>query len=203
VVWVETRWALESEDDRGELAAILDSSASEASSLARAAWSAIAATLAGEPADPPTSTTPTEGPGLLGELADAGFLGVEPLDDADPAISDLAGTGVRLVVVTGAEADDALEPLLTGVVDSAVASGLPTVAAEVHADQEDGPDRGEVLTEALDEELRGRVVLVDHGDLVAGRVAAVLALDAIADGVTGHFGYGQGADAIVPPWSPP
>jgi hypothetical protein len=60
-----------------------------------------------------------------------------------------------------------------------------------------------MLTDALDEERRNQLTLVDDLDLVAGRVAAILALDAAADGVTGHFGFGPDADAIIPVWSSP
>ena len=47
-------------------------------------------------------------------------------------------------------------------------------------------------------------MIVDDVDLEAGRVAVVLGLDAAADGETGrHYGYGEGADAVLPAWTPP
>ena len=44
---------------------------------------------------------------------------------------------------------------------------------------------------------------MDGVDLESGRVAAVLALDSAADGEVGlHYGYGEGADAVLPAWTP-
>jgi hypothetical protein len=34
-------------------------------------------------------------------------------------------------------------------------------------------------------------------------VTLVLGLDVVGDGVVGHFGLGDGADAILPPWTAP
>ena len=49
---------------------------------------------------------------------------------------------------------------------------------------------------------KGQFVIVDDADLEAGRVAAVLGLDSAADGQLGvHYGYGDGADAVLPAWT--
>ena len=43
------------------------------------------------------------------------------------------------------------------------------------------------------------VSTVDDLDLVQGRVAAVLALQELADGVVGHYGYGERSVVEPPP----
>ena len=47
-------------------------------------------------------------------------------------------------------------------------------------------------------------MIVDDLDLEAGRVAMVLGMAAADSGETGrHYGYGDGADAVLPAWTPP
>ena len=202
VIWVEPKWALESEEDRAVLASALDRVGDTPETLQAAGWSAVISALAEQPIAG-EGTAPSDPSTLLATLAEAGFLTVEPLDDADVAVADLVGSGARVLVTTGEEADDAIEPLLTTIVDPALAAGLVTVVGEVWVEREDGPARGELLTDALGEERLNQLSIVDDVDLVAGRVASVLALDAAVDGVTGHFGVGPGADAIIPVWSSP
>jgi hypothetical protein len=198
VVWLEPKWQLESDEDRDALATILGGSTGSEEELQQAAWEAAVAELVGgdQPGVPGNGS-------VLDALVEQGFLTVEPLDDGDPVLSDVAGADPRLLVVTGGDADPALNPLLPRVVGAGVDQEVPTVAAEVYVGSDTEPARGELLTTGLSETARSAIALVDHADLVQGRVAAVLALDALDDGVTGHFGYGSGADAVVPAWSPP
>jgi hypothetical protein len=42
---------------------------------------------------------------------------------------------------------------------------------------------------------------VDDLELTPGRVAAVLGLAALEQGVVGHYGFGPRADRVVPEWS--
>jgi hypothetical protein len=82
-------------------------------------------------------------------------------------------------------------------------AGLATVAADAYAERKDGPRRGESIVEALPEDLRDHVAIVDDLEAPEGRVAAVLALVEVAEGRTGHFGYGSGADGVLPAWTAP
>jgi hypothetical protein len=75
--------------------------------------------------------------------------------------------------------------------------------ADVYVERKDDPARGKALASSLSDDVRGHIVLVDDADAPSGRVAAVLALDAVAKGTTGHFGYGSGADGVLPGWTPP
>jgi hypothetical protein len=202
VVWLEPKWQLESDEDREALATVLGRSGGSVDTLQREVLGAAMAELAGDEPTQPTVTAPAAQE-VLDELVELGFLALEPLDDGDPVLSDVAGAGPRLLVVTGTDADPQLDALFPMVVAAAVEHELAVVAAEVYVPSEDGASRGASTVDALSETVRSAIALVDHADLVQGRVAAVLALDVVDDGVTGHFGYGSGADAVVPAWSPP
>jgi hypothetical protein len=84
----------------------------------------------------------------------------------------------------------------------ASAAGLGTVAAEAYVAKTDGPKRGEVILTQLDDAREG-VAVVDDAETPEGRVAAVLALHEVGAGRVGHFGYGDGADGVLPAWTAP
>jgi hypothetical protein len=202
IVWLEPRWALEGDEDSEALATVVDGSASDdRNELWSDAWAAIAAELAPET----EGTTPTGEPAsdVLAQLEAEGFLTVDPLDDATVSLTDLAGSGASVLVVTATEADPSIQPMMPSVV-AAMAPGLPTVAGDEFAEIPDGPARGEELQEALSEELRDTISIVDDLDREEGRVAAVLALAEAGEGQVGfHYGYGDGADAVLPAWTSP
>lgn len=198
VVWLEAKWGLEGEDDRAALAEIVDAQADDAAEdLWSSAWEAVVDELTAEEIapDPPRQ--------MLAPLEAGGFLSVDSLDDASSNLVDLAGASPRVLVLTGSRAQEELVPMVPFVVDASVQGGLPTVVADVYVDAPEAPGRGEVLVAALAQELRDAIVLVDDADRSEGQVAAVLALDAVADGLFGHYGYGDGADGVLPRWTPP
>jgi hypothetical protein len=203
VVWVETKWALGSEDDRAALAtAIGGDERASASRLRDEAWDAVVAELSRAPGEAGSITTdPTVG--VLAPLQASGFLSVDALDDASVTLAALRGTSPRVLVVTGSAADDRLKPVVAKIVAAPIGGGLATVVAEDYTETNDGPGRGDLLADTVPKDLRDRVVLIDHADRPEGRVAAVLSLAAIADGLVGHFGYGSGADGVLPSWTPP
>jgi len=211
IVWLEPRWALEGEDDHDALASIVGgSSGDEPEELWATAWDAVTRELAGEPTSPDGDGGDPEGSGgadasTLTQLEEAGFVSVDALDDSTVPVSDLVGSGPRMLVVTGARADEEVAPVVPVAVGASVDAGLPTVVADVYVVAAEAPGRATSLIETLDESLRGAIVIVDDADLEPGRVAAVLALDAVVeDGEVGrHYGYGEGADAVLPAWTPP
>ena len=215
VVWMEPRWALPEDADRVGLAELVGASGSgDPERLWNDAWSAVAEELvlvaANEVKTSPenavgttTTTGPVEPPGapvLLG-LVEAGFLTVDSFDDDSVALATLAGSGARVLVITGSEAADELASLVPIVVGATLEGGA--VAAEVFAAQTDGPVRGQLLTESIDQATREAMAIVDAVDRVEGRVAAVVALGGAPGVVVGHFGYGADADAVLPAGSPP
>jgi hypothetical protein len=203
VVWVETKWALGSDDDRAALAGAVGGDARTAASRLRdQAWQAVVRELSrGSVTAGSTTTAPSVD--VLAPLQASGFLSVDALDDASVALAALRGTSPRVLVVTGSSVDDRLDPIVAKVIAAPIGGGLSTVVAEDYVEEPDGPGRGEALAADVPEELRERVVLIDHVDRPEGRVAAVLSLAAVAGGLVGHFGYGSGADGVVPSWTPP
>ena len=215
VAWMEPRWALEEEADRGALAELVDASdTAEPEQMWDDAWDAVADELVVVPVDEEetptngagattTTTVPAdapEAPVLLG-LAEAGFLTIDALDDDAVTLAEMAGSGARVLVVTGSEAAAELAPLVAIVVGATLGGG--SVAAEVFVPQTDGPVRGQVLTDTIDQGTLETMAIVDAVDRVEGRVAAIVAVAGAPGVVVGHFGYGPDADAVLPVWSPP
>jgi len=207
VVWLEPRWASDSDDDAKALADIVGASGSESrEALWAMAWDAVADELA--PAQAPDGgslpTTSAE-PSTLSQLEEAGFVSLDSLDDTSVSLSDLLGAGPRVLLMTGARAEEGIAAVVPVAADSSVSAGLATVVADVYVVADEAPGRAKALVESLDEDLRDVIVIVDDADLEPGRVAAVLALDLAADdGEVGrHYGYGDGADAVLPAWTPP
>lgn len=153
------------------------------------------------PAPAPDPSLP--GAPVLSALVDAGFLSFEARSEDRPLVASLAGRNPGVLAITGSDTDPALDGVLGPLVEALVGAELPTVVAEVYRDDDEAPSRGAVAASAVPPAVVERVTIVDHLDLEEGRVAAVLALAEMGDGVVGHYGYGPGADAVLPPWSPP
>lgn len=214
VVWIEPKWSLEGDGDRDVLADLVGAPASASDeTVVREVWDALAEELvliegeaestvaaAGETTTtiaPPAGTTE-----VLDGLIEDGFLSLDAVGDDATSLGELAGQGARALVITGAEADDATASVVPVALDAVLAAELDAVVADVFVSVPDGPERAEAITEAIPEDVREVIALVDDAELPQGQLAAVLALDAIADGDGGHFGYGSGADGVLPPWSP-
>jgi Copper transport outer membrane protein, MctB len=198
IVWVEPRWALEGDDDAEALAAIVGGSSSDdPEELWAAAWQGVTDELA-------TADVSEQGQAgtMLGDLEAAGFLTVDSLDDDTVALADLAGAGPRVLMLTGARAESEVAPVIPVAASATSDGGLVTVVGDIYVRADEAPGRGVALTEMFDDATLDSIVIVDAADLEAGRVAAVLALDSAADGQLGlHFGYGEGADAVLPAWT--
>jgi len=210
VVWIEPRWAAEAEGDLEALREIVGGLASdEREELWADAWQAVVEELAApdgsETSEGDTSGGPDDpAPQVLTELEAAAFLTVDSLDDADVTLTDLAGAAPRMLVVTGARAQEEVAPVLPLVIEASVGGGLVTVVADVYVVADEAPGRGTAVTEALEDPVRDAIVIVDDADLEEGGVAAVLGLDSAADGEVGvHYGYGEGADGVLPGWTEP
>lgn len=217
IVWLEPRWALTSQDDVDALAEIVAVSPTiGVDALVGRAWTTLVEELSAPvaPAEPVPSSTPSsdttlpsspllDEPAAWGALVEAGFLTVDSLADEAPALVDLLDANPRILLVGGTRSVAELDPLLPIVVGATVAGGLPTVVADVYVDSTDGPARGATLAETLGQDLLDVIAVVDDADRSEGQVAAVLALGSVANGVGGHYGYGDGADGVLPSWTPP
>ena len=228
IVWLDERWDLDSVEDRTRFAEITDGSGLSVAQLHRAAWDEVlsaaapAAESAGttttsgpastEPGSATTTTTTPSGAGdpvavfddaVLGQLEEAGFLRLVRLDGDDPS----GGAELTVATITGTES--VLSTPGSAAVELATQSSalaIPTVLAEMYTDEssddEDPLDRGTIVRAATDDEA-AKFSTVDDLDLVAGRVAAVLALDAVRSGVVGRFGHGPDVDGVLPRWPGP
>jgi hypothetical protein len=205
VLWLEPRWDLEGEGDADALRAIVGGSDESVEELRAAAWDAVARELASEAATEGADASTAPGTEVLVALEEGGFVSTDALGDDSVSIDDLGGAQPRVLLVTGVRAEGNLGGMVPTVLDSAVDAGLVTVVADVHVDSQEGPDRAQLLTDLLEPgDLLDRVVVVDAADREEGRVAAVLALhDAVGSEGGLHYGYGDGADAVLPSWTEP
>jgi hypothetical protein len=204
VVWLEAPWDLESDDDRAALAEIIDGDPDDtAEDLTAAAWTAVADELTAAPVDESATGTASTSTAVLAGLAEAGFLSLDELGDGSTTLAELQGIKPRVLVVTGARAEPGPAAIVPTVTEAAVDRELVTVVADVHVTAPEAPGRAEELLASLSPEVLEIVAIVDNADRTEGQVGSVLALDAGADGPVGHLGYGEGADGVLPAWTPP
>jgi hypothetical protein len=213
IVWLESSWSLEDEESRRRFEEIAGESGRTVEQLQVDVINGILAeassTEPGAGEDPSGEDAPGssgesastdavaffDSP-LLSELQDAGFVRLVPLGGGEAvppgssaSVVAVTGTASRLEVPGSAAAD---------VAEAAGALQLPSVLAEVHQPNSD-EERGALVMRA-GEVAAAPFSTVDDLDLVAGRVATVLALEQGRDGVVGRYGYGPGADGVLPPW---
>jgi hypothetical protein len=132
----------------------------------------------------------------IDELAGAGFVKVEDRIESAPR------TYTRLVILGAPGATPVGEALCYPLLDRLARIPPFAVAVETKPVTSQA-GRGDFIRGVRnDERLRGSVSTVDDGDLWAGRLAVVLALNALTGGTVGQYGVGDGADAVFPPLSP-
>jgi len=209
ILWLEERWRLESEDEVDALAEVLGVvSPRRTTTVRRDGLDALAERLAAGSALAAAAPDEPSAGDLLERLADAEFIELEQVGEQTTSV-DLAqfpGAGARAVFV-GATA---FAPEAMAVVEPGVralrGAEVPTVLASVHeeGDEDGAPSRADTVGLVRgDDRLSGAVSTVDDLDLRQGRVATLLALVGLADGVVGHYGYGDGASAPLPDCCPP
>jgi hypothetical protein len=160
---------------------------------------------------PPTTTTtlPLFEHDAIVTLDDAGWVRLEEIEAGEgvnAATGDTPAPRFAVVLITGPEAEDerGSAPVMD-LVRQGASDGVATVVAEVWVDEgEDGLARGAALAPIREDgELSALVSTVDDLDRLQGQVAATLALRDLGRGLVGHYGYGEGADLVLPPWSGP
>jgi hypothetical protein len=207
------RLALTNEEQRRDLARALALPEGQAANELRALVIDHLTDALAPPAEAPGEDAgPPSGAGsALPELRTAGFLDYEPPEGGPPEISDLDAAGATVILVSdGTEVldyDEWLQPLLTALTADADGDGQPDVrvlAVEARsAGDEDGrsptvggSDGGLTVAVRADDTLSARLSTVNNINTFAGRLAAVLAIQDLADGQTGH--YGRGAQRLIP-----
>ncbi|MGO9873823.1 MAG: copper transporter [Acidimicrobiia bacterium] len=152
-----------------------------------------------------TTTTPSSTPSsridVLTALEKAGFISVTDGDAS--AFAGFPAHPVDVLEVTGDDSDFDGTGLTAAFARAAVNVSLPTAVAAVYDagdNQADAPARGASLSSILDDNVLSHAVsTVDDLDEIQGQIAAVLTLETIGGGNVGHYGYGTGASAPLPP----
>jgi hypothetical protein len=197
VVWLESRWKLETDDDLQDLQSAVDVLGG-ADIVRTRALDQLAIRLSA----PPEAAIEGDEPDLLAQLTDAGFIEIEG-ENVDLAV--LPSGPARAVVVTGTDSTFAGSEVTVEVTRAFVEADVATVAGEVFArhDGDDARERGDAIAPVRgDEDLASVVSTVDDLDLVQGQIAATIALQDLVAGIVGHYGYGNGATASLPPLQP-
>ena len=134
------------------------------------------------------------------DLDDAGFV---KFTDEPPNADAMDLSGLRLAVVSGAGAklDNGafVYPFLQRLSVGASPATLAVEATPTGSTVERGGFVGPIRDDAA---LRQRVSTVDDAEWFLGWAAAVMALEALDDGVVGHYGIGKGADDALPTNTP-
>jgi hypothetical protein len=190
-LWLEDRWALESNDDVAALQDALGTTTRNKTTLRDEGYQQLARRLA--------SASASSEPDLLVTLQQAGFLGFDGVDGAK--ITDFPGVDAGVVLVVGNQG--AVKPELVAVpaATAFVTAKVPLAVAGVWADTTDGPARADAVQGIRDGELAKTVSTVDDLDLVEGPATAVLALSDLflTPPVVGHYGYGSNAVPLPEP----
>jgi hypothetical protein len=200
VAWLEKKWALADAADHDALAAAAGVSDQGSNTKVRVA--ALRA-LVGALGPQLPGTDPTLAPALLDRMVQAGFLSIDPQGGDAPSFPSMAGRSPRLLLLSGTDVQDGLLPLVAELARSGADAHLPTVLGDAWVRHDDGPERGAVLSQLLDDELRKEIAVVDDVDVPEGQAATVLALALPESSRNAHYGLGSGADGVLPAWSAP
>ena len=174
------RWKLENPDDVTVLAEAAGVTSTRPDPVRRAAMAALAATLRGG--------TPGA---LLPALVEGGFLRYE--GPGSPA--ELPPPGLRVLAVSEDDVavpnESGLFPLVTALVDAqvGVVAAAPLQGEEAKVST--------FITVLRTGDLANRLSTVDNLG-VEGEAAAILALQDVGSGRFGHYGLGEGVDAVLP-----
>ena len=190
VLTIDGSWTLEDEDAQAALAEVvdLDSDATVAELQARAA-SLLVTDLSSR------VEVVDDGTGALDQIADLDLVSYEALAN----VVAPRPRRVLFVVVSGPESDLGTSAHTEAFAVAAAESAGAVVVAEVWRESEDGPDRADSLAAILGSPtLAAEISTVDALDLPFGPTITVFALVVGRDGEIGHYGVGDGAEAISP-----
>ncbi len=196
VLWLTDKWRLDNPDDLAKLQDAANVSGNNATARA-AALQLLARRLV-----QPQTTARRKTPDVLEPLRRAGFL--EFTDGDRSALARFPRRAARVLMVTGTNSDLNGTDTVVPFVSALVAANAPAVVGEVYDDHDGAspaPERGASVAPIRgDSTLQQDVSTVDDLELAQGQVSAVIALEQLAGGTVGHYGYGQRAsDGPLPP----
>lgn len=196
ILWLESAWNLADTGSADALRTATGATTRNERTLRADALDALALRLAQGAA--------TGEADVLDSLAKAGFVNLEGPGDADVTAASFPGSGSRILFLGGPESAVTARGMTRELTSSLVAANAPTVVGEIYAESDGAPDRGTWLAPIRDDEqLSAAVSTVDDVDLVQGRVASALALSDLARAIVGSYGYGVGANSVLPPATVP
>lgn len=190
VLTVDGSWALEDAETQAALAEVvgLDSEATAEEMQSRAA-SLLVTDLSSRVEVVGDDT------GAVDQIADLDLVAYEALADVDA----LRPRRVLFLVVSGPASDLESSGHTEAFADAAAESAGAVVVAEVWQEQEDGPARADSLAAILGSPtLSAQISTVDALDLPFGPTITVFALVVGRQGEVGHYGVGDGAEAVSP-----
>ncbi len=197
VLWLDDKWRLDSSKDLPAL----QSAAKLAPGNVAASRLAALRELATRLADPPAPRRSRSARDVIEPLRSAGFL-----DFSDGKGSSLAAFPVkpaRVLVLTGTDSHLSATDTMVDFVQALLAAKVPTVLGEVydaHGGSVSAPKRGASLEPVRgDPALAKQATTLDDAELPQGPLTAVIALEQIAEGRVGQYGFGEGASEAIPP----
>jgi hypothetical protein len=197
IVWLEEKLALTDPDAVRQLGELLGRPGQNAKTTREDAWNALAGRLASG------SGTAANGRDLISALADAGFIGLEPVGEQGDNFSaaSFGGGDARVLLIDGTNGQVSSNEVLAPFSAALTANRLRLVAGDVFEEKDGGPKRGAALSGIRrSDDLKQAVSTVDDLDQLEGRVASVLALADLSRNVVGQYGYGAGATTSAPEW---
>ncbi|MBW3649678.1 MAG: copper transporter [Actinobacteria bacterium] len=196
-LWFTAKWLLAEEQDLRQLSGLLDVAPTTPPDDLRAGALARMTTAWGA----------GDGGTFIVALRDAAFVEFEPPAVPVAPLAQLPAANAVFVVISsdGAEVPDAelAHPLVAGL----VAAGVRVVAAQpvpppLPPSQRKPPAPDFVSVLRGDRDLAPRLSTVDNLDDYRGRIAAVLAIQGASQGRSGHYGFGPGAERVLPEVAP-
>jgi hypothetical protein len=153
----------------------------------------------------PGSASPAE-PATIAALHEQGFIDYQVPDGSESDVVQLPSAGLRVVVVSGPGAtvprEAVLLPTLTDLVSDGAAPVVVTATTPTDEDDPANVDGVDALVAAVrdGDDLSERISTVDDLELVSGRLAAMLALQAADpdEPEIGQYGLGSGAQELMP-----
>jgi hypothetical protein len=189
-VWFTAKWRLTEAQHLQELAAVLGATGEEGpDALRRAALTRLT-----------SGWISGAGGSLVNALHRAAFIDFEaPTAPVD--LARLPAPGTRFLIVSSERAQVPNEQLAIPLTQLLGASGgVPLLAAEIAPPASARPNGAVPFVGSLrsDSDVSSRISTVDNLEDYRGRVAAILALELLGRGQTGHFGLRAGSQRLVP-----
>jgi hypothetical protein len=219
VLWLDDSWLLDTDSRRADLASALGIQAGDQAAIRVQALDRLArrfehppsATVSSTSSTRPRSTstggaatTTTVPPSdLLTQLDDAGFLSVT--DGNASELADFPNRVAHVLLITGDNSHFLGTGMTSAFTRALTRARVPAVVGAIYDagnDTEHPRERGAALASVLDDRVLSKAVsTLDDLEMEQGRIGATLALEVVANGAIGHYGYGPDASAPLPPHS--